>query len=427
MATIVQAPRLPYGVGHFSARWLVLAAIHLGLIGLGSYAYSRQIMEGDIITGLRDVGTMGGAPWGLYVAFVVYFVGVSFAGIAIAALVRLLNLEHLRPISRMAELLTVVALILGAFSIIADLGQPLRGLVNLWRYARPMSPFFGTFTLVITGYLIASLVYLYLGARRDAYLMSQRPSRLQWFHRLWAAGYKDTPAQRQRHSRTSFWLAIAILPLLVTATSTLGFAFGIQVGRPGWYSALQAPGFVVLAGISGTGLLIVIAAFLKWFLGRGEDLGMKMFSWLSNFMLALTIVYVYFMLAELLTTSYAGPEAEARVSAALLKGEYAWLFWLAGGLLLVSLLMGAGQALTRRYSLPLIVLSGILVNVAAIFKRYLIVVPSLTHGSLLPYPPGSYSPTWVEYVVLLGLAAFGALMYIGFMKVFPIMEVPEAK
>ena len=71
------------------------------------------------------------------------------------------------------------------------------------------------------------------------------------------------------------------------------------------------------------------------------------------------------------------------------------------------------------------VVSGVLVNLAAIGKRFLIVVPSQTHGTLLPYGVGSYSPTWVEYSVILGLLALGALLYILFMKVFPIMEIPE--
>ena len=72
------------------------------------------------------------------------------------------------------------------------------------------------------------------------------------------------------------------------------------------------------------------------------------------------------------------------------------------------------------------VTAGILVNLAAIFKRILIVVPSLTHGSLLPYGVGKYTPTWVEYSVILGLAALGVLLYALFMKVFPIIELaPE--
>ncbi len=131
--------RLPYGIGRFTVSWSLLVVVLLALVGLGVYAYSRQLIEGLIVTGLRDIGTMGGATWGLYITFDIYFVGVSFAGITIAAMIRLLNLEYLKPVSRMAELLTIISLLLAGMCIIPDLGQPLRGIINLFRYARPQS------------------------------------------------------------------------------------------------------------------------------------------------------------------------------------------------------------------------------------------------------------------------------------------------
>ncbi|MFN3285917.1 MAG: NrfD/PsrC family molybdoenzyme membrane anchor subunit [bacterium] len=494
----VQVQRLPYGVGRFSAGFWLFVLVLLAIVGWGIYAYSRQFVEGLVVTGLRDIGTMGGAAWGLYIAFDIYFVGVSFAGITMAALIRLLHLEELKPVSRMAELLTIVALILAAFSVLPDLGQPVRGMVNLLRYARPQSPFFGTFTLVVSGYLFASLVYFYLDGRRDAALLARIPGPLQGFYRLWAAGYRDTPAERERHHRTAFWLAIAIVPLLVTAHSTLGFVFGIQSGRPGWFSTLQAPAFVVMAGVSGIGLLLVIAAVLRHVLGERERLHEGIFRWLGGLLALLVVVYLYFTVAELLTTTYTGHEAEVRLTLALLTGPYAWLFWVSMAALvlgLVSLLLphvpsvvpvrvpsfqpaftraaglaaaGAGLLLMIHRHAPRLVpvagaggpepewvgwvlagmavvfvlswfplfarsvvaagvAGGLLVNVAAVGKRLLIVVPSQTHGTLLPYGTGSYTPTWVEYSVVAGLFALGTLLYTLFVKVFPIMEVTEER
>lgn len=422
---VAREERLPYGVGRLSAGWYAVIVALLAVVGWGIYAYSRQYVEGESVTGLRDIGTMGGAPWGLYVAFVVYFVGVSFAGVTTAAVIRLLNLEHLTPVARMAEVLTVIALPLAALSILADLGQPLRGIVNLFIYARPQSPFFGTFTLVISGYLFASLVYLYLDGRHDAAILARVPSRLQRFYRLWAAGYRDTAAERARHARVSFLLALAILPLLVTAHSTLGFVFGLQVGRPGWFSALQAPGFVVMAGVSGIGLLIVVAAAVRVVLGERERLSLRVFRWLGNLLMLLTIAYLYFVVADLLTATYQASQVEARLTLALLTGEFAWLYWLSVVSLAIAFGLLLGQFLLRRHNLALIVLSGLAVNVAAVFKRFLIVVPSQTHGTLLPYQPGTYSPTWVEYSIVVGLFALGTLLYVLFMKVFPIIEAPE--
>ena len=496
-----QTKELPYGVGRISGRWKFFIVILLALIAMGIYAYAQQLISGEIVTGMRDIGTMAGAPWGVYITFVVYFVGVSFAGITIAALIRLFNLNNLEPVARMAEVLTVITLILGALCIIADVGQPGRALINLFRYARPSSPFFGTFTLVVSGYLFASMVYLYLDSRRDAAIMANKPSRLQWIHRLWAAGYNDTPPERERHRKTSFWLAIAILPLLVVAHSTLGFVFGLQVGRPGWFGTLQAPGFVVMAGISGIGMLMIIAAIMRRVLSLEEKITPKIFTWLGTLMGVLILIYLYFMVTELLTTTYAANPHELSVTQALVFGEYAWIFWgsvitlvlaLVNQLLpylplpswfeepevqqrfagfarltatgvaailivmvvqiapfsdraMLSISTGFQDILpwimfvlavsTMIFYAPVMyqnviarsVVSGILVNIAAIGKRYLIVVPSQTHGTLLAYESGFYSPSWVEYSILLGLLALGALLYTLFIKIFPILEVEDHK
>ncbi len=423
MATVGTTQQLPEGVGRLSRGWWLFMSAAGALFIFGLIAYIREFTEGMAVTGMRNVGTMGGATWGLYIAFVVYFIGVSFAGITVAALIRLFNLRRLYPLARMAEVLTVVSLVLGALAIIVDLGQPVRGVINLFRYARPQSPFFGTFSLVIAGYLVASLIYLYLGSRRDAAIMARIPSRLQGLHRFVAAGYTDTPEERERHRRTTYWLAIAILPLLVIAHSTLGFVFGLQVGRPGWFSALQAPAFVVLAGVSGIGLLIVLAAIVRR-AGHAQDrLGEEVFSWLGKFLLVLTLVYLYFLTTEVLTATYAGGEREVAVSESILTGTYAPIFWVSVALFVLALGALAYQMAVRRWSIELLVAAGLAVNIAAIGKRYLIAVPSQTHGTLLPYETGAYSPTWVEYGVVLGLIGLGILIIGWFMKFIPIVPL----
>src|SRR3972149_9713761 len=103
MATRAIREQLPYGIGRVGPGFFALVAGLLALVVLGVVAYSRQFTEGEAVTGMRDIGTMGGATWGLYIAFVVYFVGVSFAGITVASLIRLLNMKQLRPLARLAE------------------------------------------------------------------------------------------------------------------------------------------------------------------------------------------------------------------------------------------------------------------------------------------------------------------------------------
>jgi molybdopterin-containing oxidoreductase family membrane subunit len=422
---IVSKDPLPQGVGNFTAKWMIVTGIALLGVIVGIVGFLVEKSEGMVVTGMRDLGTMQGATWGVYISLVVYFVGVSFAGITVAALIRLFNLEHLKGVARMAELLTVVALILGALAIVVDLGQPLRGLVNLFRYARPQSPFFGTFTLVISGYLFASLVYLYLTSRRDAARLAKRPSKLRGFFRLWAAGYENTLDQRERDRRTSFWLALALLPLLVVAHSSLGFVFGLQVGRPGWFGTLQAPAFVVLAGVSGIGHIIVMAAIIRRVVRAKRGIGLDAFAWLGRFLLILLLAYLYFVVVEMLTLIYQPSIAEQGLSEALLTGTYAAVFWGSVVALVLPVFALAWMAITRSWKLSWLVAVGVLVNIGAIGKRYLIVVPSQTHGQLLPYGVGSYTPSWVEFAVAFGFFSLGVLMVAVFMKVFPIIELKD--
>lgn len=418
-------PRLPQGVGRLTTGWKVFIAAASVVLAFGLYAYWYEASNGMVVTGMRNTGTMGGASWGLYIVMVEYFIGVSFAGVVIAAVSRVFKIGELQPITRVAELLTVASLMVGLAAVVIDLGQPIRGIINMLLYARPQSPFFGTFTLVAGGVLLASLAYLYLGGRRDAARLAKTPSRLQGLHRLWAAGYTDSAEEKERHQRAMLWLSVGIVPLIVVALSTEGLVFGIQVGRPGWFGSLQGPDFLVLAAASGLANLLVLSAIVRRVVDDRNRIGEGVFKWLGSFLLAATAVALYFMVVELFTLLYATPTDERQLADALLTGDYAWIFWLSLGLMVVGLGLLIWQAAIRRWQVGALVVASVAISAAALAERYLTVIPSQTHATLLPYEPGSYFPNWVEFGVAAGLFALGALLIGLFMKVFPIISMRE--
>jgi molybdopterin-containing oxidoreductase family membrane subunit len=406
-------------------RWVGFVAAAVVVLGFAAFAYGRQASQGMAVTDLRNTGTMGGATWGLYIVMVEYFIGVSLAGVVIAAISRVFRVAALRPITRIAELLTVASLMVGLLAVLIDLGHPIRGIINMLLYARPQSPFFGTFTLVAGGVLLASLAYLYLGGRRDAAKVAKIPSRLQWFHRLWAAGYSDTEEERDRHQRVMFWLSVGIVPLIVIALSTEGLVFGIQVGRPGWFGALQGPDFLVSAAASGLANLLVLTAIVRRVVGDWKHIDRDVFKWLGRFLLATAAAALYFMIVELFTLLYATPADERQLADSLLTGEYAWIFWLSMGLMVVGLGLLIVQAATGAWRVGVMVVASLAISTAVLAERYLTVIPSQTHATLLPYETGSYFPNWVELSVVAGLFALGALLIGLFMKTFPIIPMRE--
>jgi hypothetical protein len=217
---------------------------------------------------------------------------------------------------------------------------------------------------------------------------------------------------------------LTILPLLIIAHSTLGFIFGIQSGRPGWYSALQAPAFVVLAGVSGTGALILLAMLGRRMFGLRDRLPVSAIRWLGNFLWVLCLVYLYFMIVEELTATYAAPRADRELAHEVVTGKFAPSFWITVSALFVAFLLPFLMYLSNRFSMVGLAIAAVLANVAAVFKRLLIVVPSQTDGGLVQLQPGFYSPTWVEFGVVLGATGLLVFSILLFGRWFPL--VPTA-
>jgi molybdopterin-containing oxidoreductase family membrane subunit len=280
--------------------------------------------------------------------------------------------------------------------------------------------------MIEAGYLFSGVVLFFLDGRQDAALLLQRGARwpMRWALRAWASGYHDTPSQRWRHRRVTFWLSLGVLPMLVIAHATLGFVFGIQGGRPGWFSAHQAPAFVILAGLSGTATLVLVALGLRWLFRLHDRMPDESFRWLSNALWILAAVYLFFLVVETLTATYAAPEADRRLASEILTGHFAPLFWLTLGNFVLTFVIPFQAYLRKKHDIPGLAIAAVIVNVAAVSRRMLIVIPSQTHGALIELERGSYSPTWVEYGPILGLACMVLLLLVVFGRVFPL--VPSA-
>lgn len=398
------------------------ALLILLLAGTGWLFYSAWLQweHGHILTGQGARG----AIWGIMVANIVNLIGISHVGIAISAVVRLLSLERYKLFARIAELVTLVALTTAVLNIGLDVGRPDRFIINVVFYGRYQSPFVWSMT-VITAYLVASFIYLYLAMRRDIALCARLVPGRAWFFRLLGLGYTDTEEERRTHDRVLWWLALIILPIMVSVHSVYGYIFGLQAARPGWYNPLMAPYFVLGAVVSGFSAIILLAAVLRKVFGWHELIPDARFRGLGTFLSGITALYVYFVLSELLTARYNSPTAELIVSDAVVHGRFAWLYWagLGAGLVLPMLVLFVQGRFPRYSSMPIILGAAALINVTMWIVRFLIVVPSLEHP-LLPYRVARYHPTLFEWGLMLSTYAFALLLYAVLVKILPVLELP---
>ncbi len=401
-----------------------IIAILVAVIAFGAYALSIQLSEGHTVSGLDDIG-FGGATWGLYVTMLVYFIGISYAGISVSAAVRLLGLKQYKPVARMGEILSVIGILMGSLAIIFDLGQPLRGLIFIFQYGRIGSPLFFTMSVIAGAYLFSTLVFMYITSRRDSFILKSKGLGTGWVNSLISGGYKDTAKSREKHDTATRYLSMAILPLLVMAHSFLGFNLGLQIARPGWFGAIQAPAFIAIAAASGIGALIIIAAVFRRAYKLQNILNDKIFQGLGAFMGATTGVYIYLLISEIYVMRYSSGVEEGLIANALLFGEYALLYWAEILSFSAAFAIIFAMFVRKSYSVGGIVIAAVLVNIGSINARQLLLIPSQTIGTLLPYPHGIYIPSWVELSVVSGLLALGILVFAVVSKIYPVIELPE--
>ena len=403
-----------------SGFWLTFLLLLSGTSAL-FYGFALQLYYGHAVTGQGSHG----AIWGIVVANIVNFIGISHVGIAISAVVRILRLERYRQLARLAEFVTLASISTAVLNITMDVGHPERFIFNVVWYGRYHAPFVWSCT-VITTYVVGSSVYLYLAMRRDLWMCSKDAPARRRFFRLLALGYRDTPAARARHARVVWWLAVIILPIMVSVHSVYGYIFGLQAGRPGWYNPFQAPYFVLGAIVSGFSTVILVIAVLRKTFHWEAIFHPRIFKGLGIFLGFVTLLYMYFLFSEWLTGMYASAQGERMVFRDLLFGRFSAITWAAviGGMLFPFSLLFFQGVNPRVCSIPLTVVAALLINLGLWTTRALIVVPSFYHP-LLPWDVAPYVPTYEEWCMVVGSFFLFALLLLIMVKAFPVLELPE--
>jgi len=321
-------PLFRAGPGFYALALFLLAAI-----GLGGLVYLRQITQGLAVTGMQRP-----AYWGMYMVNFVFFIGISHAGTLISAILRVTQAEWRRPITRVAEAITVVALVVGTFQILFDMGRPDRLLYVLW-YGRLQSPLLWD-AVSVTTYFLGSLTYFYLPLIPDVAILRDNlptvaPTWRRRLYNLLALGWRGNRTQWLRLERVIAIMAIIIIPIAVSVHTIISWILATTV-QPGWHSTVFGPYFVVGAIFSGIGALFIAMTIMRWAFHLEAYITEKQYRYLSYLLIAMTVIWFYFTYTEHLILAAGQQEAEFPVLASKLWGAYAPTFWLMVGLMIIA-------------------------------------------------------------------------------------------
>ncbi|MHA2501957.1 MAG: NrfD/PsrC family molybdoenzyme membrane anchor subunit [Candidatus Kariarchaeaceae archaeon] len=392
-------------------------------IGIGLYGWIVQLRDGLGVTGLSHR-----IFWGIYISNFIFFIGISYSGTLISAVLRLTNSGWRTPLTRMAEAITVIGIAVGFSMILIDMGRPDR--VFLVPVAsRLQSPLFWDMLSVST-YLMGSLIYFLLPMIPDMAIMRDRYANVGGLryriYRFLSMGWKGTETQKHYMERGISIMSLILIPIAVMCHTVIAFIFAMT-WRVGWHSTIFGPYFVVAAIFSGTAAIIVAMAVIRWVYGFQEYITVKHFKNLGMILFVLLALYFYFTVTEYFTTAYRAAVPDMELMTALLFESYAvyfWTFMIFGMIIPGLMIMWVGFRYDDERAVNMLFVASLLVVIGMWIKRYIIIVPALARP-FVEQEWTLYNPSWVEvWITLAGFAGF-ILIFALIVKFFPILSIWE--
>ena len=387
------------------------------------YAYSLQLRNGLGVAGIRDYVT-----WGLYLSNFVFFVAASLIGMLISAVLGLIGMKWLTPITRIAETIAVAFAAVAGLVIVSDMGRPER-LLYVFIYGRPQSPILWDVTVIIT-YFTLSLLLMFLPLIADMAIIHRRvaslPAWLKPVYKVLSLNFTDQPEQNKIINRAIRILLILLIPAALSIHTVTSWLFAVT-SRPGWDSTIFGPYFVSGAFVAGSAAVVIAMFFFRRNYKLQDYLTDLHFDNMGKVLATVSLVYLYFNINEFLVPGFKLKRGDAIHLQELFAGKDALMFWTVqvGGLILPILFL-----LFRRFRKPLpILIISVVVLIAAWFKRYLIVIPTQEHPFLpiqhVPQNFVHYSPTLIE--TLISIAPFILVLMIITLisKFFPVIPLHE--
>jgi len=406
-----------------SSTWYITFFVFLACFALGIYGLILQIDKGHVVTGMRD-----NVVWGFYIVNFIFFMGLSYSGALISGVLHLFHTGWRRPVVRLAELITIISLIIGPFFIFFCIGR-LDRLYFLFIHPRIQSPITWDVIAIMTD-LVGCFVYLYLSFIEDfAILRDYKDLKVApWKKKLYKSlslGFTGTEKQMKILSGARNIMATMIIAIAIIVYSVLAWIFGVTL-QPGWHSTIFGPYFVIAAVFSGTGLLIILMWIFRKIYHLEEYITKRHFVNVGVLLMVIAAFYGYFTFSDYLTKWYGSIKMDTILIDKLFNDYYS-LFVFANyiGILLPIIIIGFPKLRT----IPNITIAAVIAMLALWVNRYIIVIPTL-ETPFLPIQDTrldwiKYSPTWVEWALTMAGVSVFAMLFMLVSKIAPIISISE--
>lgn len=367
--------------------------------------------------------------WGYAIINFVWWIGIGHAGTLISAILLLMRQRWRTSINRLAETMTLFAVMCAGLFPILHLGRPW---IFYWLMPYPnalaMWPNFRSplvwDVFAVSTYFTVSLLFWYVGLIPDLGTIRDKvKSRVgKVLAGVFALGWRGSVSHWHRYESLYLILAGLSTPLVLSVHSIVSFDFAVSI-IPGWHTTVFPPYFVAGAVFAGFAMVLTLVIPIRHWYGMKDLITMDHLEWMGKIMLTTGLVVFYGYLLEMFYAAFSGNQYEIALAMNRLTGPYQvsyFLLILCNGL--VPQFMWSKKL--RRNEVSLFIVS-MFVSVGMWLERFVIVPVSLTRD-FMPSSWGMYDPTIWDigtYVGTFGIFLGGMVVFMRFLPAIPMSEM----
>jgi Ni/Fe-hydrogenase subunit HybB-like protein len=403
--------------------WAAVGLAFFGVLtGMACWAY-------QIAVGIGVGGQKIPVAWGTYLINFVFWVGIAHSGTLISAILYLFRAGWRSPIARAAETMTVFAVCVAGLFPFIHLGRPwMVHYILPYPNERTLWPNFQSplvfDVIAISTYLTVSSLFWYTGMLPDLAIVRDRASGLRKsIFQIISLGWTGRYEQWRHYTRAYLFFAALATPLVISVHSVVSWDFALAI-VPGWHSTIFAPYFVAGAIHSGLAMVLTLMIPIRKIFHYEALITMDILDNVAKTIIFTGLIVGYAYGAEYFMAWYSHNVVEQESFRWRAFGHYSVQFWI---MVVCNSVVPLLFFLKRvRRSIPWLIGISILINIGMWYERFVIIIGGVAHD-FLPNAWDTYSPSAIEYGILVGSFSLFFFLFLLFVKHLPSVSMTEMK
>ncbi len=404
--------------------WYMGMATAICVMLVGAFCWHHQI-----ITGIGVAGITHPIMWGVYITNFVFWVGIAHSGTLISAVLYLFRAKWRVPIYRVAEAMTVFAVLTAGLFPIIHIGRPWN---FYWLLPYPnqrylwvnfKSPLLWDVFAVST-YLTVSVLFFITGLIPDIAAARDRSTGFRKIlYSITSLGWRGSDRQWRHYVAAYGFFAAMATPLVLSVHSVVSWDFAVG-NVPGWHTTIFPPYFVAGAIFSGLAMVMTITIPMRKIFNLEKYLTTWHYEKMAQLIMFTSGIVTYAYSIEFFVAWYSNNPFERYQFWFRPFGDFQLAFW---GMFFCNCVAPITLWFKKcRTNFVWLFIISIIINIGMWLERFNIVFTSLAR-EFIPSGWGNYNFSWIEAGITVGAFGWFFMFLLLFVKFFPSMSLTEIK